>query len=47
MAIVCVGIDLAKNVFAVHGINEKRCSAAHCWGSTVCLDCPKFVTPHL
>ena len=22
MAIVCVGIDLAKNVFAVHGINE-------------------------
>lgn len=22
MSIVCVGIDLAKNVFAVHGINE-------------------------
>jgi transposase len=22
MTIVCVGIDLAKNVFAVHGINE-------------------------
>jgi len=25
MAIVCVGIDLAKNVFAVHGINEAGC----------------------
>lgn len=22
MVIVCVGIDLAKNVFAVHGVNE-------------------------
>jgi len=22
MAIVCVGIDLAKNVFTVHGVNE-------------------------
>ena len=22
MTIVCVGIDLAKNVFAVHGVNE-------------------------
>ena len=22
MAIVCVGIDLAKNVFALHGVNE-------------------------
>ncbi|MCA6217180.1 hypothetical protein KGA65_11565 [Ideonella sp. B7] len=25
MAIVCVGVDLAKNVFAVHGINEAGC----------------------
>jgi len=22
MAIVCVGVDLAKNVFAIHGIDE-------------------------
>lgn len=35
MAIVFVGIDLAKNVFAVHGVNEEgkaelvRSSMAH------------------
>lgn len=46
LAIVCVGIGFAKNVFTVHVINEKRCSAAQRWGRTVCLDRPKFVIPH-
>lgn len=30
MVILTVGIDLAKNVFAVHGVNES-CSGAHHW----------------
>ena len=50
MAILYVGIDLAKNVFAVHGVNEAgkpelvRLFMAH--GHTVRLMAPKFVVPY-
>lgn len=52
MAILYVGIDLAKNVFAVHGVDGHgklvlvwaRLFAAH--AHTVRLIAPKFVTPY-
>ena len=39
MSIITVGIDLAKNIFAVHGVNEHGKTD---YGNAVCDDCSRI-----